>query len=67
MSRGPMCFKIYIFLNKILRKLGKKKIFIFENFQECQFQNAVESWVLGAFESGFRGSMEEHVKKTAVP
>ncbi len=52
---------------KISRKLRKTKTFIFENFQESQLQNAVQRWVLGNFECGFRGSGEKHVEKPIVP
>ncbi len=52
--------------NKISRKLRKTKTFIFENFQECQLQNAVEIFVLGIFECRFRGSTEKHVTSLTV-
>ncbi len=38
-----------------------EKTSIFENFDECQIQNAVERWVLGILEGGFRGSIVKHV------
>ncbi len=40
--------------NKISRKLR-----IFENFQKCQLQNAVQRLVLSIFECGFWGIDEE--------
>ncbi len=50
------CHEMDFFLkNKISRKLRKTKTFIFENYQECQIQNAVERWVFGIFEYGFSG------------
>ncbi len=51
---------------KIEKQLRQTKTFIFENFEECQLQNAVERWVLGIFECGFWGSTGKRVKKPSV-
>ncbi len=52
-QEAQCAIKRKFFENKISRKLGKTKTFIFENFRKCQLQNAAERWAVRVFESVF--------------